>query len=113
MKRTVISFCLVLLVGYGLVASLSLPTLNTGLLKLRGICRLCDLTNANLEAMDLHGADLYYATLTGANLSKADLSQADLSGANLTGVDLREANLRGAILCKTTMPDGVIDNSSC
>ncbi len=93
MKRTVIRFCLVLLLGYVLVVLLNLPILNIGLLKLRGVCRSCDLTNANLEAIDLRGVDLYSATLTGANLGKADLS--------------------GAIFCKTTMSDGVIENSDC
>ena len=113
MKRTVIGFCLVLLVGYGSVALLNLPTLNMGLLKFRGFCRSCDFTNANLEAMDLHGADLYYATLAGANLSEADLSEADLSEVDLSEVNLRGTNLTGTTFCKTTMPDGVMDNSSC
>ena len=88
MKRLIIGFCLVLFGGYALVALVNLPTLNVGLLKLRGFCRLCDLTNANLEAMDLHGVDLYSATLTGADLSGADLSGADLEGANLEGACL-------------------------
>ena len=108
MKRSIIGFCLVLLVGYVLVALLNLPTLNTGLLKLRGFCRFCDLTNANLEAMDLHGADLYYANLIGANLSGSNLSSANLDGTSLTN-----ANLIRAIFCGTTMQDGTMDNSGC
>ena len=93
MKRTIFGVCLVLLLGYALIAWLNWPPSNAELLKLRGSCRSCDLTNANLEAIDLQGVDLYSATLTGANLSKADLS--------------------GAIFCKTTMPDRVIENSGC
>ena len=88
MKRTIIGFCLALLVGYPFAALLNLPTSNVGLLKLRGFCRLCDLTNVNLEEMDLSGANLYHA-----NLSEANLKYADLTGANLEGVTISETNL--------------------
>ena len=98
MKQAVIRFCLVLLLGYMLVALLNLPILNVGLLKFRGVCRSCDLTNANLEAMNLQGVDLYSATLTGANLSGADLSGAYLIGADLEGAFLQGADLSYADL---------------
>ena len=75
MKRSLILFCLLLLTGYLLVASLNVPTLNVGLLKFRGFCRSCDLTNVNLEKKDLNGVDLYYANLTEANLTEANLGR--------------------------------------
>ena len=43
-----------------------------------------------------------------SNLPATNLTGADLTGANLEGV-----SLDGVILCKTTMPDGTINNSSC
>ena len=94
MKRSFIGFCLFLLAGYLLIAFLDFPATNIGLLKVRGFCRLCDLTNVNLEAMDLHGADLYHADLTGANLRGSNLSSANLNGTDLTGADLTGADLR-------------------
>ena len=108
MKRKIFSFCLVLLVGYVLATLLNLPTLNVGLLKFRGVCRSCDLTNANLVAMDLHGVDLYFATLVGANLSGANLIRTNLSRTDLSG-----ANLEGTEFCETQMSDGAINNSGC
>jgi len=108
MKRLLIGFCLVLLVGYVLVALLNLPTFNAGLLKLRGFCNLCDLTNTNLEAMDLHGADL-----TAANLIAANLPQANLTDANLTDANLTTAVLKDTIYCNTIRYDGTINSSSC
>jgi uncharacterized protein YjbI with pentapeptide repeats len=57
--------------------------------------------------------------LTGVNLSDAGLSAVKLGGANLQGANLTRALnvtgdlLVGAKLCKTTMPDGRIDNSGC
>ena len=103
MKRVTIGFCLALLVGYVLIVALNLPTLNTGLLKLRGFCHLCDLTYANLEEMDLHGASLRSATLTGANLRGANLSGANLMGATLSTADLAGATLTGANLIRTDL----------
>ena len=41
------------------------------------------------------------------------LPPANLTGADLTGANLRGVNLDGVILCKTIMPDGSINNSSC
>ena len=112
MKRTVIRFCLVLLLGYALVVLLNLPTINIGLLKFRGVCRSCDLTNANLEAMDLQGADLYSAILIGANLSNADLSGADLRKAFLKGSDLSNANLEGANLEGANLSNAIWDENT-
>ena len=67
-----------------------------------------DLTDAKIEPGKLDEALLCNTRTIGGSVSGCDLS-----GRNLTGVDLREIDLTGAILCKTTMPDGVIDNSGC
>jgi len=86
------------------------------------------LMNTDLQRANLHEADLFKIYLMGSNLSGADLRETDLREADLTGADLREANLTesdlteanlvGAILeraifCKTTMPNGLINNSDC
>mgnify|MGYP000521158307 CR=1 FL=1 len=103
MKRSFVGFCLFLLAGYLLVVFLDSPVTNVGLLKVRGFCRFCDLTNANLREIDLGGADLYYADLTGANLSWSNLSSANLNGTDLTGADLTGADLRWANLSQTDL----------
>jgi uncharacterized protein YjbI with pentapeptide repeats len=59
---------------------------------------LANLSKANLHRASLKGADLRLANLNRANLSKAKLSGADLSGANLRAADLSRANLSGADL---------------
>ena len=81
-------------------------------------CVFCNLSETNLQGIDLKGVDLRYANLSGADLSNANLSGADftnttlrllgqldkslknanLSGANLSGVDLRNKDLTGANL---------------
>ena len=43
-----------------------------------------------------------------SNLPPTNLTGADLTGANLKGV-----SLDGVIICKTIMPDGMINNSGC
>ena len=45
---------------------------------------------------------------TNTHLPPTNFSGADLTGANLTGV-----RIDGVILCKTTMQNGKINNSSC
>ena len=91
-------------------------------------CEGCDLARARLSLAKLAGAalagaNLRGADLSGADLSGADLAKADLAGANLISADLsdavlREANLTGAFLrstrlCRTIMPDGARDDSTC
>ena len=71
-------------------------------------CPRCDLTDAQLRAMDLtganlaganlNGAKLFKAILTGVNLGEASLRGAYLTGVDLTGVDLTEVDLTGANL---------------
>ena len=95
--------------------------------------RRIELAEANLTRANLNGADLSYASLTGAvllkaslkqtklfkaDLSRAILKQADLTGADLVCTDFTDAVLTEAILtnaefCKTTMPDGRIEDRDC
>ena len=45
--------------------------------------------------------------------TSANFSGADLTGTNLTGVNLTGLVLEGVIFCKTTMPDGTVNNEGC
>jgi hypothetical protein len=84
--------------------------------------------DANLRRADFSGANLHMANFTSAylresNLSGADLSEAVLINANLKGAVLAGTNLKGAKtdgakwddakFCKTTMPDGTLNDSGC
>ena len=102
-------------------------------LKATNSCEFCVLKNTNLEGANLVGANLEGANLVGANLvganligtrlkdanlRSADLSwvnfkMANLEGANLNKANLTRANLTNAKFCKTTMPDGSINNDDC
>ncbi len=95
--------------------------------------RRIELAEANLTRANLNHADLSYASLTGAvllkanlkktklfkaDLSRAILRQADLTGADLVCTDFTDADLTGAIwtaaeFCKTTMPNGRIEDRDC
>jgi hypothetical protein len=95
--------------------------------------RNAELNNSNLQRVYLAGADLANADLHSSNLTSAVITNADLRGADLsktnlnfvllTGSDLTDAYLRGAstnrdilagtIRCRTTRPDGTIDNTNC
>ena len=62
-----------------------------------------NLTDANLEGVDLSNKDLtgtilVHANLSGTNLNGVDLSNKDLTGTNLSGVNLSNTDLTGAIL---------------
>jgi Pentapeptide repeats (8 copies) len=82
-----------------------------------------DLSEADLSQADLSGAYLCGAKLNGAHFNRTDLREANLLWANLSEANLSEANLfranlRGADLenakfCKTTMPDGTVNNRDC
>ena len=53
-------------------------------------------------------------TCSGANLTKANLSGACLVDATLSGATVtNNTNMYNAIFCRTTMPDGSINNSGC
>ncbi|MFN8593906.1 MAG: pentapeptide repeat-containing protein [Thermomicrobiales bacterium] len=68
-----------------------------------------DCTQCNLQGATLRRANAANANFSNANLGRTCLVEADLRGATITG----GTNLRGAIRCRTTMPDGSIDNSGC
>ncbi len=72
-----------------------------------------DLDGASLENTDLESANLQGANLTSANLNGANLEYTNLSGANLEFANLNDVNFEKVIFCKTTMPDGGINNQSC
>jgi Pentapeptide repeats (8 copies) len=67
-----------------------------------------NLSSSFFRGSSFAGSNLTQAKLSGANLSKTCLVDADLTGADLTG-----ANTLGAIFCRTTMPDGSVNNSGC
>jgi hypothetical protein len=66
-------------------------------------------TGANLGKANFRGATLTNANFAGANLGNACLVDADLTGATF---DV-PANRFRAIFCRTTMPDGSINNDGC
>ncbi len=68
-----------------------------------------DCTRCNISRANLRGANLSGANLTAANLSGACLIDANLTGAIIAN----NTNLYYAVLCRTTMPDGSINNSGC
>ena len=77
-----------------------------------------DLSDMNLTGANFADANLAFASLTGANLTDANLSDADLFFANLTDANLTGANLTGTdltatVFCRTTMPDGTVNNLGC
>ncbi|NQU72445.1 MAG: pentapeptide repeat-containing protein [Rhodospirillales bacterium] len=75
--------------------------------------RNADMRGANFRAADLRQADLRDANIAGADLRNADLSGADLSGANLFKTNLTGVKLQSVKLCKTTMPNGSMNNTGC
>ena len=84
----------------------------------RANLRAATLTEANLSNANLTGATLSNADMTGANLAGALIDHAGVSDANLTDADLTGAevvatDLTRAILCRTTMPDGTLEESGC
>jgi hypothetical protein len=70
--------------------------------------RGADCAGSNLDRVNLAGADARGAIFRSANLGRACLVDADLTGARLA-----HANLTGAVLCRTTMPNGTVNNSGC
>jgi hypothetical protein len=68
-----------------------------------------DCTRCNLSRANLRGADLTGVNFTRANLSGACLVDADFTGATFAN----STNLYNAIFCRTTMPDGSVNNSGC
>jgi hypothetical protein len=70
--------------------------------------------NRDVRGANLSHNNFYNADLTGADFRGANLGDGCFINANLTGAKLGSSvNLRGAVFCRTTMPDGTIDNSGC
>ncbi len=75
-----------------------------------------NLTQIDLEGVNLRSANLENTTLRGANLRRADLSNANLRystlrKANLSGAILRGANLTGTNLTLTSLRDANLINA--
>ena len=72
-----------------------------------------DLTGARLVGAVLSGGDLTGANLSGATLDRTGVADADFTDANLAGATIVRMSLSDAILCRTTMPDGTLNNDGC
>jgi hypothetical protein len=72
-----------------------------------------NLRGANLSGALLAFADLCSVDLRGANLHKTDFRGAVLTRADLRGTSLSTANLTDAVLCRTRVPNGTLDDSQC
>jgi len=68
----------------------------------------CTLININFQEATLIKINLSNVQLTNTSFVNRDLTGAILSGANLSNDDLENSTL-----CRTTMPDGSINNSGC
>ncbi len=66
-------------------------------------------TGCNAGGISLIGGDASGANFRGANLGNACLIDADLTNAKFNG----GTNLSGTLFCRTTMPDGSVNNSGC
>lgn len=58
-------------------------------------------------------ANLTNATFRVATFNEVDFSNADLTGADFTGSTLSDVDFAGAIFCRTTQPNGNVDDSDC
>lgn len=72
-----------------------------------------ELYRAELGGADLTGAYLNKAELSETNFSRANLTRANLTRANLTRANLDFADLQSVTFCRTTMPNGKINNRDC
>lgn len=77
-----------------------------------GMCKACDLSNADLSGEHLIGVDLREANLTGTNLAQANLEGADLTGATLINTDLTGAFLTNALLDDTIIQNADLSDST-
>jgi uncharacterized protein YjbI with pentapeptide repeats len=88
----------------------------------RSIATAVNLTSANLRGAWLNGTDFTQASFVGADLRDSLFSQgtifggADFTDADLTGATFRPLSLldeESATYCRTTMPDGTLNNRDC
>ena len=79
-------------------------------------------SNANLAGAVFSGTELRKPRFVGANLQSVTFSvgttlhRADFTGANLTGATFNPPSLleeETSIYCRTTMPDGTLNNRDC
>lgn len=74
---------------------------------------LLDLSDSDLQDINLRGANLKRADLTGANLQGADLVGAQLGEADLTRADLRTAKLVKADFYQARLFKSTLSESNC
>jgi len=67
-------------------------------------CTGCNVSRANLRGARLEGANFTRANLSGSCLVDATFANA---------IFANNTNLANAIFCRTTMPDGTVNNSGC
>ncbi|HTW84954.1 MAG TPA: pentapeptide repeat-containing protein [Candidatus Sulfotelmatobacter sp.] len=75
-------------------------------------CAACDLRQANLQGVDLHGLSITGDDLRGANLRGANLAHVNLNGVDLRDADLTGANLEGATLSGVELRGANFDNAN-
>lgn len=67
-------------------------------------CTGCNVSRANLRGVIASGVNFTKANLSGSCLVDADFTNATFA---------KNTNLANAIFCRTTMPDGSVNNSGC
>jgi len=70
-----------------------------------------DLSNANLQTMDLHGINLMMANLEKSNLKDANLQKSNLNGANISHVIMCQTNLSFSSLVLTHLKYSNLEKS--
>ena len=98
-----LSVAILFLLGVGLCGLLIIRFVITRSITCSPECVGMNLTDRDLQGIDLHKVRLMEAQLQSANLSDANLREADLSGANLMRANLRNADLTDARLIGTDL----------
>lgn len=71
------------------------------------------LKGKNLQRSNFDSANLRGADASGADFRSANLGKACLVDANFTGAIMNGSTNTGAIFCRTTMPNGTVNNAGC
>jgi len=66
-----------------------------------------------LTNIKFSGAELIKTNLSNAQLKNTDFINVNLTDANLIGTNLSSDNFYNSTLCRTTMHDGIVNNSGC